>query len=210
MKKILFLIIIVLTQVSFAQNKFSKLEKEFKSITLPYESTKDFFPKIGYDELYDVEVDFVPNEGGLISEITKTFKDNGEYYNSNSRYFSVGKFKFNELTFLIYYVVTKHNSDGHLESMYFIDMYDKSRNWKNNFVIGEDRYKLNYTKDPVTANEYKIQTSIKKISDNLVINSNIIKTDYVRTPEEMKVVKTSTNREIITIDKFGNQSIVRE
>src|SRR5690606_22496359 len=210
MNKITFLLIIVVTQVAIAQNKFSKLEKEFKSISLPYESSVDFFPKIGYDALYDVEVDFVPNEGGLTSEITSVFKDNGEYYNSNSRYFSVGKFKFNELTFLIYYVVTKHNSDGHLESMYFMDMYDKTGNWKNSFVIGESNYKLNYTKDPVTANEYTVQTSIKTINGSLVINSNMKRTDYVRTPDEMKVTKTSSNKEIVTIDKLGNQSMVRE
>ncbi|SHJ77795.1 hypothetical protein [Flavobacterium haoranii] len=209
MKKIV-LFFVVMANIGFAQKNFSKLEKEFKEIKLPYETTKDYYPKIGHDELYDVEVDFVPNEGGLISEITKTFKDNGEYYNSNSRYFSVGKFKFNELTFLIYYVVTKYNSDGHLESYYNIDMYDVNGTWKNSFVIGENRYKLNYMKDPVTAYEDITQTNIKIENGNLIVNKTMVQNNYLRTPDEMKLTKSTTTTEIVTIDSKGKVDMVRK
>ena len=199
-----------MANIGFAQKSFSKLENEFKDIKLPYESTKDYYPKIGYDALYDVEIDFIPNEGGLVSEITSNFKENGMYYNSNSRYFSVGKFKFNNFTFIIYYIVTKHNSDGHLESYYNMDMYDVNGTWKNSFVIGENRYKLNYMKDPVTAYEDISQTNIKIEKGNLLINKLMIQNNYLRTPEEMKLTKSTTANEIVTIDSKGKVDMVRK
>lgn len=209
MKKIVVLFIVV-ANFGFAQENFSKLEKEFKDIKLPYETTKDYFPKIGYDALYDVEIDFEPNKSGLISEITSSFKDNGKYYNENSRYFSVGKFEYSNFTFIVYYMVTKFNSDGHLESYYNVDMYDSNGKWKNNFVIGENRYKLNYIKDPVTAYEDKTQTKIEVKNGNLVINKLMLQNNYVRTPEEMKLTKSTTTKEIITIDAQGKATIIRE
>ncbi|MBD3724072.1 MAG: hypothetical protein IE891_04650 [Flavobacteriaceae bacterium] len=208
MKKIV-LFFVVMANIGFAQKKFSKLEKEFKEIKLPFETSKDYYPKIGYDALYDVEVDFKA-ENGLVSEITSNFKENGMYYNSNSRYFSVGKFKFNNFTFIIYYIVTKHNSDGHLESYYNMDMYDVNGTWKNSFVIGENRYKLNYMKDPVTAYEDKTQTKIEVEKGNLVIKKFMIQNNYVRTPDEMKLTKSTTTTEIVTIDSKGKVDMVRK
>ncbi|BCY28827.1 hypothetical protein [Flavobacterium okayamense] len=208
MKKIV-LFFVVMANIGFAQKNFSKLEKEFKEIKLPYETTKDYYPKIGHDEVYDVEIDFKA-ENGLVSEITSNFKENGMYYNSNSRYFSVGKFKFNNFTFIIYYIVTKHNSDGHLESYYNMDMYDVNGTWKNSFVIGENRYKLNYMKDPVTAYEDISQTNIKIEKGNLVINKLMIQNNYLRTPDEMKLTKSTTTNEIVTIDSKGKVDMVRK
>lgn len=209
MKKIVVLFIVV-ANFGFTQENFSKLEKEFKDIKLPYETTKDYFPKIGYDALYDVEIDFEPNKSGLISEITSSFKDNGKYYNENSRYFSVGKFEYGNFTFIVYYMVTKFNSDGHLESYYNVDMYDSNGKWKNNFVIGENHYKLNYMKDPVTAYEDKTQTKIEVEKGNLVIKKFMIQNNYVRTPEEMKLTKSTTTKETITIDSNGKAEMIRE
>lgn len=208
MKKIV-LLFLVMVNLSFAQKDFSKLVKDFKEIKLPYVTTKDYYPKIGYDALYDVEIDF-KQENGLESEITSNFKENGMYYNSNSRYFSVGKFKFNDLTFIIYYIVVKHNSDGHLESYYNMDMYDASGTWKNSFVIGENRYQLNYMKDPVTAYEDITQTNIQIENGNLVIKKSMVQNNYVRTPDEMKLTKSIPTKEIITIDAKGIANMVRE
>lgn len=209
MKKIV-LLFLVMANLAVAQKNFSQLEKDFKVIKLPYETTKDYYPKIGYDALYDVEVDFEPNKNGLISEITSNFKENGMYYNKNSRYFSVGKFKYNDFTFIIYYNVETHHSDGHLESYYTMDMYDASGTWKNNFIIGENHYKLNYMKDPVTAYEDKTQTKIEVEKGNLVIKKFMIQNNYVRTPEEMKLTKSTTTKETITIDSNGKAEMVRE
>lgn len=208
MKKIV-LLFLVMVNLSFAQKDFSKLVKDFKEIKLPYVTTKDYYPKIGYDALYDVEIDF-KQENGLESEITSNFKENGMYYNSNLRYFSVGKFKFNDLTFIIYYIVVKHNSDGHLESYYNMDMYDASGTWKNSFVIGENRYQLNYMKDPVTAYEDITQTNIQIENGNLVIKKSMVQNNYVRTPDEMKLTKSTPTKEIITIDAKGIANMVRE
>ncbi|MEZ4787613.1 MAG: hypothetical protein R2790_07010 [Flavobacterium haoranii] len=209
MKKIV-LFFVVMANIGFAQKNFSKLEKEFKEIKLPYETTKDYYPKIGYDALYDVEVDFEPNKNGLVSEITSNFKDNGEYYNKNSRYFSVGKFKYSNFTFIVYYIVETHHSDGHLESYYNMDMYDANGTWKNSFVIGQNHYKLNYMKDPVTAYEDITQTSIKVENRNLIIKKSMIQNNYVRTPEEMKLTKSITTKEINTIDTQGKVTMVRQ
>lgn len=206
MKKIV-LFLLFITNIGFAQKNFSKLENEFKDINLPFETAKDYYPKIGYDALYDVEIDFKA-ENGLVSEITSNFKENGMYYNSNSRYFSVGKFKFNNFTFIIYYIVTKHNSDGHLESYYNMDMYDTNGTWINSFVIGENRYQLNYTKDPVIAYEDISQTNIKIEKGNLIINKLMIQNNYVRTPDEMKLTKSTTTNEIVTIDSKGKVDMV--
>ena len=208
MKKIV-LFFVVMANIGFAQKNFSKLEKEFKEIKLPYETSKDYYPEIGYNAVYDVEVEFKP-EKGLVSEITSNFKDNGEYYNKNSRYFSVGKFKYSNFTFIVYYIVETHHSDGHLESYYNMDMYDANGTWKNSFVIGQNHYKLNYMKDPVTAYEDITQTSIKVENGNLIIKKSMIQNNYVRTPEEMKLIKSTPTKEIVTIDKLGNQSMIRE
>lgn len=208
MKKIV-LFFLVMANIGFAQKNFSKLEKEFKEIKLPYETTKDYYPKIGHDEVYDVEIDFKA-ENGLVSEITSNFKENGMYYNSNSRYFSVGKFKFNNFTFIIYYIVTKHNSDGRLESYYSMDMYDSNGNWKNNFIIGGNHYKLNYMNDPVTAYEDKTQTKIEVEKGNLVIKKLMVQNNYLRTPEEMKLTKSTTTKEIHTIDSQGKTTMIRQ
>lgn len=204
------LLFLFLANIGFAQKNFSMLEKDFRNINLPFETSKDYYPKIGYDALYDVENEFVPNQGGLVSEITLNFKENGMYYNSNSNYFSVGKFAYSNFTFIIYYIVTKHNSDGHLESYYNMDMYDSTGNWKNSFVIGENRYQLNYMKDPVTAYEDIIQTKIKVEKGNLVIKKSMVQNNYVRTTDEMKLTESSSTNEIITIDPKGKTEMVRE
>ena len=208
MKKIV-LFFVVMANIGFAQKNFSKLEKEFKEIKLPYETTKDYYPKIGHDEVYDVEIDFKA-ENGLVSEITSNFKENGMYYNSNSRYFSVGKFKYSNFTFIVYYIVETHRSDGHLESYYNMDMYDVNGTWKNSFVIGENRYKLNYMKDPVTAYEDITQTNIKIENGNLIVNKTMVQNNYLRTPDEMKLTKSTTTTEIVTIDSKGKVDMVRK
>ena len=209
MKKI-GLLLLLLANVGFAQKDFSKLKNEFKDIKLPFETTKDYFPKIGYDALYDVEIDFEPNKNGLVSEITSIFKENGMYYNKSSRYFSVGKFNYNDFTFIIYYIVETHHSDGHLESYYSMDMYDSNGNWKNNFIIGGNHYKLNYMKNPVTAYEDKTQTKIEVEKGNLVIKKSMVQNNYVRTPEEMKLTKSTTTQEIHTIDSEGKTTMIRQ
>ena len=93
---------------------------------------------------------------------------------------------------------------------YPANAYDVNGTWKNSFVIGENRYKLNYMKDPVTAYEDITQTNIKIENGNLIVNKTMVQNNYLRTPDEMKLTKSTPIKEIITIDAKGIANMVRK
>lgn len=166
MKKILFLFLLI-SQTLSAQNDLMLLSKSFKEIKLPYYTSQDYFPLVGYDESLEVEYEIGPLENGLVKEITSIFKDYYPAFNPKSRYYSIGKFSHKNLNGIVFYQVITDPETSYIYGVYNLAIYNKDNKFLGEKVIGQQP-DSNMGTDDVLMNFINF-SEIKLVEDNLVI-----------------------------------------
>lgn len=168
MKKIIYCFLLCLN-IGIAQSKYQKLAKDFKTLSIPYISTKDYFPIIGYDASIGREWSFVPGKGGIMKEVTANFKVNyGDYY-EYSRYFSLGKIELKNTKALLYYEVQKSNKNGSLRVNYEMIIFNKNNKIiAHKYIAGHNHVERTFIKPKLILDSWQ-QSRIYIEGDGIII-----------------------------------------
>uniref|UniRef100_UPI004049F424 hypothetical protein n=1 Tax=Flavobacterium sp. TaxID=239 RepID=UPI004049F424 len=197
------IILIFISNLVIAQSNYEKLAQDFIEINLPYESTKEYFPKINFDT-FNQKV--ITDAGENLKEVTSSFKTNFEWYYENSRYFAVGKIGYKNIKGLLYYEVQKSTKDGSLNGTYEMIIFDKN----NELII--HKYLAGYTLDKNDAYQFERKHYAKIYIENY--NLVVEETDEVLDQEKANKAWKTINKEIIktayAIDQKGLEHPVKK
>lgn len=204
MKTIVYLYTLLAVQLLFSQTDYNNLAKNaplLQSFTTP----ETYFPKVGYDELYDYDYEFEANKNFPMQEANAVFTSNFEYFDKQSYYFTIGKIETTSQYALIYYAVEKNSMNGSLEGTYYAAIFNSNKKMIHNFSIGTQYSFAKDVRDHVILDKRIFQSDIIKKDKAIVFTTTLTMNKLVRMPETNELTTQSITREQFYFNENGQR-----